>query len=90
MTLTEFEYIWGVSEISKDDGHTVVRSRFTNKGEADNFAREVGGHTFQETLWKGSDGEFYKVTKTLMAVDMPRKKDVLAKLTEKEKRVLGL
>lgn len=91
MTLTENEYIWAVSTVSGDDGTTNFVAYFTDHDKADKHAACIGGRVVQTTLWKGSDGRWYRLPfMSKVLVDAPTREEALKKLTDVEREVLGI
>ena len=89
MILTKNEYIWGVSVVSRDDGYAAYVAYYTDADDARRHAERVNGAVVQTTLW--SDGSrWYVAEPHEVPVDAPTRGEVLAKLSDKERKVLGL
>lgn len=90
-TLEEEEYIWAVSQISPDDGTNNFVAFFTKMDRAEKLAAKLrpASTVVQTTLWRDGD-RYYRVTMHEVIVDAPTRQEVLAKLNEKERLVLGL
>ena len=64
---------------------------FTDLEKAEKIAMEKGGKINNQFVWLGNDGKYYDTSEFLeIYVDLPDRKEVLAKLTEQERRVLGI
>lgn len=87
------EYIWAVNGVSPDDGHNVTLAYFSNRDDADKYARERQSYkaiAVQTTLYK-SGGRYYLVRMEEVQVDeLIHYQNALAKLTEQERRALGV
>jgi hypothetical protein len=90
LSMTLEGYIWGVSIISPDDGHTITVSYWTDHSKACEDACKRHGNVYQTSLWMDSSGRYYKVHTEEVGVNLPDRNDVLKKLTPEEKKVLGL
>ena len=83
--------IYAVSRISSDDGHNVYYAYFSTRELAKQYLNSFpdGNIVPIERYIDHRTGNFYDVTIRPLDVDMPNKHDVLSKLTDKEKKVLG-
>lgn len=91
MTLTENEYALAVNIVSPDDGRAGTVAYYTDHAKAHAPADRIGGRAVQTTIWKGSDGLWYVLPyKSEILVDAPTREEVLKKLTNSERKVLGL
>lgn len=91
--LTKDEYIWAVSVVSKDDGYSGYHSYFTKKDQADKMAQRINGTVVQTQLWLDEFGEYYQINNNYInpiMVDAPEREEILKKLSQKERKVLGL
>lgn len=88
------ECCWAVTAISPDDGHRVPVAYFTDLRQANDYEYRHSGleqpAVVQVELYK--EGErYYKITKTEVQVNLePLRRSALAKLTDAEKRALGV
>lgn len=89
MNLEKYEYIWQVNYVSKDDGHNLTDSYWTDIDKAEKRAKEIGGRAGQTTLFCSS-GRWYKVEYKEVNVDIPSKEEVLKKLSINERKALGI
>lgn len=85
-------FAWAISQVSKDDGRTGYVSYWTDRGKAEDASENVqDGHVVQVELWEDEEGNYYQIPYTNdIMVDLPDKKEILNKLTLKERKVLGL
>lgn len=88
MQLTRYEYIWAVTYESKDDGHRLTDSYWTDINKAEQRAKKINGSLVQIDLFNGL-GKWYKVEYKEVEVDPLSKEEVLKKLSEKERKALG-
>lgn len=91
--LRKREYCWAVKYRSKDDGHQLVHSYYSNQNLANITASRIDQDdvsVVQYALWQDEAGRYYEIKTKEVAVDLPTKEQVLAKLTYAEKKVLGL
>lgn len=92
--LKKLENTYVVTIQSPDDGHRVEVAYFSSLTAANDYAAKNSGvyaTVLHANLWKGEDGECYKVSRerVLLDEDMLRQR-ALEKLTEREKKALGL
>ncbi len=90
MSLTECECIWKVNYVSKDDGHNLTDSYWTDLNKAEKRSREIQGRVNKTCLWRDNANNYYEVKYTEVMVDVPTREQVLAKLSPKERKVLGV
>jgi hypothetical protein len=85
------EYVWAVSVVSKDDGHTFYAAHFTDHSEAEKAARRLGGNVVQTSLYfDRATGTYYKARLERVPVDLPDRDEVLARLSPAEREALGI
>jgi hypothetical protein len=89
-TLTARDHCYCVTRTSQDDGHCIVEGWFTDLLMANELAKKVDGHVVRSRLWSDGRGAFYRIEPKLVEVDIPARDAVLAKLTPKERKALGL
>lgn len=90
LTLTS---IFCVNNISPDDGHSVTYAYFTTRDLAKTYLQKhhkITGSVVEKSVYVDEFKQYYEVPKYHISVDMPTKEEVLDKLTDKEKKVLGL
>lgn len=94
MALVPNEYMWAVTYNSRDDGHRLVAAYFKERSDADLHCKQtdhgIDQQVVQTTLWQ-EDGRWYVVSQREVEVDEPLiRKRAISKLSEEEKRVLGI
>ena len=98
-TLTEYNEIWMVTYESAGDGHRLIADYFTDKAEAESYARSGkfrDMRVVQGTLWhtQGLGREWYKIEGGRMSrVVVDRQRLILSamkKLTKQELLALGV
>ncbi len=92
-TLTKNEYIWAVFHIDNNDGRSIIMAYFSDQGKAEAYKqRHKLSKVGQISLYQDENGKYYEVPYhfTEVLVDAPEKHEILAKLTDIEKKVLGL
>ena len=87
--LTRHE-LWCVTVENKNDGRRVVVSYHKSKSAAECLALKIGGAAVKEFSWLDEYGEWWVVEAKNIGVDLPDRKDVIAKLSPNERRVLGV
>lgn len=93
MVFKENGYIWKITFLDPDDGYRNVHSYWTNfdkaHAKAATLPKNQEATVIQDTLYEDDDGNYYKIEYKEVNVDVPTPDEVLAKLSPKERKVLG-
>ena len=76
-------------EVSLPYDENLTDSYWTNMDKAEKRSREIGGRVNPTTLYE-ERGTYYQVKMKEVIVDPPSKKEILDKLSPKERKVLGI
>ena len=96
--LKQNEYLWAVTFISRDDGHTCEAFVFSDMDQASQYVREHRSQlgddprVVQTTLWQDTETKkFYRLSMTEVKVDEPIiRQRALARLSQEERDVLRI